>query len=154
MSKIQTYKKEWSDIPEVAIRVKKMLYGYTLNMPCGMSRYGIINVDADKKVKPDIICDMFNPPFKRSLFDSIYCDPPWNQNIFNRYKLARTLRDLIKPNGLIILNASWLLPIMYYRNICIVDVEFIVTSAGGISAISTYTKPNNEIDMKKVCHLE
>jgi len=44
----------------------------TLDVGCGKRKIGDINVDIDKKVKPDIICDIHHLPFKNSQFDIVF----------------------------------------------------------------------------------
>jgi ubiquinone/menaquinone biosynthesis C-methylase UbiE len=46
---------------------------FALDVGCGRRRLGDINVDIDRKVKPDIICDAHFLPFPDSTFDRVYC---------------------------------------------------------------------------------
>ena len=140
----QLYQKNWRDPYEVETIVKKHLHGYSLNMPCGMSKLGNVKADIDKKVNPDIEVDMFNPPFERSCFDSIYCDPPWGINIMKRRRLAIVLTNLLKPvTGTLIFNCNWILMNKVLR---LKEVYFITSdNFGSISAITIYDKPNKEI---------
>ena len=144
VEKVQLYKKNWRDPSEIEDIVKKYNHGFVLNMPCGESKVGHVRADVDPKVKPDIICDMFNPPFKRSSFDMIYSDPPWNINIFKRRKLAIALTNLLKPiTGHLVFNCDW---ILMNKVLQLKDIYFITSSNfGSISAITTYFKPNKEI---------
>ena len=140
----QLYQQNWRDPEEVEEIVKKHLHGYSLNMPCGMSQLGSIRADIDKKVKPDKVIDMFDTPFKRSKFDSIYCDPPWDINIMKRRRLAINLTNLLKPiTGTLIFNCNWILMNKVLR---MKEVYFITSdNFGSISAVTIYDKPNNEI---------
>jgi len=140
----QLYQKNWRDPEEVEEIVKKYLHGHSLNMPCGMSQLGSIRADIDEKVKPDKIVDMFDTPFKRSSFDSIYCDPPWDINIMKRRRLAINLTNLLKPvTGTLIFNCNWILMNKVLR---MKEVYFITSdNFGSISAVTIYDKPNKEI---------
>ena len=140
----QLYQKNWRDPEEVEEIVKNYLHGHSLNMPCGMSQLGSIRADIDEKVKPDTIVDMFGSPFKRSCFDSIYCDPPWGINIMKRRRLAINLTNLLKPvTGTLIFNCNWILMNKVLR---MNEVYFITSdNFGSISAVTIYDKPNKEI---------
>lgn len=144
VKKVQLYKKNWRDPKEVEDIISKYNHGLVLNMPCGESQIGDIRADIDPKVNPDIICDMFKPPFPRSQFDMIYCDPPWDIDIFKRRKLAIVLTNLLKlVTGRLVFNCDW---ILMNKVLQLQDIYFITSrNFGSISAITTYYKPNMEI---------
>lgn len=59
-----------SMIPETAKRI--------VAFPCGMAVHPCaVRVDRDPAVKPDIIADLFYPPFKAASIDYLICDPPY-----------------------------------------------------------------------------
>ena len=144
VEKIQLFKKQWRDPKEIEDIVKQYNHGIVLNMPCGESKIGSIRADIDPKVKPDIIVDMFNPPFKRSYFDMIYCDPPWDIDIFKRRRLAIILTNLLKPiTGRLVFNCDW---VLMNKVLQLKDIYFITSkNFGSISALTVYFKPNKEI---------
>lgn len=63
-------------------------------MPCGKSRAGDVRADIDPQFKPDVICDLFRPPFKHQSFDTVICDPPFA--IYCRQKWALKIADLAR----------------------------------------------------------
>ncbi|MBI5884796.1 methyltransferase domain-containing protein [archaeon] len=73
-----------------------------LNLGCGLKKLeGFINIDSDKKVKPDMILDLNCPPypFKDSSIDSILAD-----NLVEHLGLPMTaffneIHRILKPNG-------------------------------------------------------
>jgi len=107
------YKKEYKDPQWLKDIVKEYLKPKSLNLCCGMSKFGDVRVDIDPKVKPDVVADMWdiNKMFDRASFDSIYCDPVWEAiPIKKRYKLMWIIRDLLKADGIFIWNCNWGFP--------------------------------------------
>jgi len=48
------------------------LRGLKLDVGCGNRKLGDINVDIDKHVKPDIVCDIHHLPFKDKIFSTVF----------------------------------------------------------------------------------
>ena len=44
-----------------------------LDVGCGKRKMGDINVDINRAVKPDIVCDIHFLPFRNGQFGSVYC---------------------------------------------------------------------------------
>ncbi|MEM3828413.1 MAG: methyltransferase domain-containing protein [Conexivisphaerales archaeon] len=44
-----------------------------LDVGCGNRKLGDINVDIDKKYRPDVVCDIHYLPFKENVFERVYC---------------------------------------------------------------------------------
>jgi len=45
----------------------------SLDIGCGRRKIGTINVDIDRKYRPDIICDIHYLPFRNRQFELVYC---------------------------------------------------------------------------------
>jgi len=102
------YKESYHDPQWLIDYVSEYIKPLSLNLCCGKSKLCDIKADINLKVKPDILCDMYNLPFKRGSFNSIYCDPEWHTiHHTKRYKLMFMIRDLLKKNGLLIWNSHW-----------------------------------------------
>jgi len=43
----------------------------TLDVGCGKRKRGTVNIDLDRRVRPDILCDMLFLPFRREAFSRI-----------------------------------------------------------------------------------
>ena len=41
-------------------------------------RFATLRMDIKREAKPDIVADAKNMPFRKAVFDEIYCDPPHN----------------------------------------------------------------------------
>ncbi|MFA7398394.1 MAG: hypothetical protein WC046_07915 [Candidatus Bathyarchaeia archaeon] len=79
MREIESYQANWSWTRHTEDWLKSQIEkGQTvISFPCGMSKIGL-RVDLDRKVKPDIIADIYHPPFKRYAVDVVISDPPFN----------------------------------------------------------------------------
>ena len=111
-----------------------------LNCPCGKSRIGTHFCDADKNVFTEEeledeehykIADMRELPYKDNYFDIAISDPPWKLKYFKRFKPYYELTRVVKNNGLVIYNATWI-PTSKYDEVLEVyvrqDVAFGLTS--------------------------
>jgi len=76
------YRANWGYRKRFLSILPKLLRGRTLNFPCGMSPFGEVRADIDPSVKPDVIADFKNPPFRRGSFDTLWHDPPYS--VLNR----------------------------------------------------------------------
>lgn len=101
------FKESWKQPQEVTDLVKKYLESPVLNICCGKADIGDLRADVTLSVEPDMICDVFNMPFKHGSFASLYCDPPWNLGYPQRIKLTKELGNVIKPGGRLIMNCPW-----------------------------------------------
>jgi len=102
------YKQEYHDPEWLKDIVKKYLKSKSLNLCCGKSQFGDIRVDSDPSVNPDVVCDMWNLPFKRAEFNSIYCDPVWEKIPRKQsFQFMYMLKGLLKANGYLIWNSTW-----------------------------------------------
>lgn len=107
------YKKQYHDPQWLKDIVQEYLKPKSLNLCCGMSKFGDVRIDIDPKVNPDIVMDMWDitKHFDRASFDSIYCDPVWESiPIKKRYGFMWLLRDLLKSDGILIWNCNWAFP--------------------------------------------
>ena len=59
-----------------------------------MSQVGDIRADLDPIVKPDVICDLKYPPFRKQSFDVVIMDPPYKY--YNRFKWLLDIKDLCR----------------------------------------------------------
>ena len=50
----------------------------SLHVCCGLSPLGNIRLDLDFNVSPDAVCDASKLPLKDASFESVLCDPPYN----------------------------------------------------------------------------
>jgi len=46
---------------------------FTLDVGCGHKKLGTINVDLDRKVKPNVVCSVNALPFQDNVFDVVFC---------------------------------------------------------------------------------
>jgi len=63
--------------PQIEKWVSKKCVGSVLNVCCGYSEIGF-RVDLVKRVKPDLIADVYHLPFAENTFDTVLCDPPFS----------------------------------------------------------------------------
>lgn len=141
------YKKMYRDPKWLTEYVKKYLKGYSLNLCCGMSELGSVRVDIDPKVNPNIIADMWDLPFKRATFDSIYCDPIWSDfKLPNKHRFIYSLFELLKGGGYLIWNCNWAYLVLG-RNTKIVDIHYHHHFRhGNVYATVVYKRPYQQID--------
>lgn len=90
--------------------VKSRIKGYSLNVPCGKSKLGDIRLDLDPQLSMREAYDFFKDkiPYPNNTFDTIISDPPWKIGHYFRPKLFFRLIEVLKPNGIIIYNATWI----------------------------------------------
>lgn len=140
------YRKQYCDPKWLTEFVNKYIKSLSLNLCCGKSQIGDVKADIDSKVKPDIICDMWELPFKRASFDSIYCDPEWhNISLWNRKRLLYLLRDYLKRDGFLIWNCSW--GFLKLPNLKTLDYIYHNGNRfGSITITIVYQKINAQID--------
>jgi len=96
---IEVYEIRWSWNKRTDLWLLRQCKGFTLNICCGMSKIGDIRADIDPTVKPDVICDMDHLPFKKDVFDTVVCDPPFSK--FNRFKWIVILSNYAKSRFII-----------------------------------------------------
>jgi len=77
MPKTYLFRPEWYVGKGIEKKIRSLCIGETLNFPCGASRFGNIRADIYSEMRPDVIADLHNPPFKHLSFDTIVCDPPF-----------------------------------------------------------------------------
>ena len=95
---------------EIEEFVKKKIKGYTLNVPCGLSKLGDVRIDLDPKLSMRGAYDFFKDEldFPDNTFDTIISDPPWKIGHYFRPKLFFKLVEKCKIGGIIIYNATWI----------------------------------------------
>lgn len=91
---MKAYKIRWSWDEKTDRWLRKNTIGFSLNICCGMSKVGTVRADLDRGVRPDIICDIKNPPFKADSFDTVICDPPFS--LYNKFKWVHNLSKIAK----------------------------------------------------------
>jgi len=91
-AKVETYQINWSWNKKTDFWLLRHCIGTTLHVCCGMSKIGDLRVDIDPMVKPDMICDVMELPFRAGSFETIICDPPFS--LFNRFKWIYKLADM------------------------------------------------------------
>jgi len=83
--KVEFFKVNWAWSQDTDTHLVRKFRGKTiLNFPCGTSKIGTVRADIDKSVNPDIVCDVYNPPFRSHSFDVVICDPPFS--FYSRFK--------------------------------------------------------------------
>ena len=94
---------------EIEDFVKKKMKGYTLNVPCGMSKLGDIRLDLDPDLSMREAYDFFKDklPYSDNTFDTVISDPPWKIGHYFRPRLFFKLVEVCKIGGQIIYNATW-----------------------------------------------
>jgi len=73
----ETYRANWSWTKHTENWLRSNSIGRILNIPCGKSKIGL-RCDVDRKVKPDVIADLYHLPFNKYSFDTVICDPPFS----------------------------------------------------------------------------
>lgn len=101
-----SFKKTWAWPWSVECFVRKNIKGRSLHVCCGSSKIGDVKVDMYVERKDIVKADMFDLPYKEE-FDTVICDPPWELPYHKRHKLLYSLRDALKPNGILIFNCFW-----------------------------------------------
>ena len=132
------YKKLWSFPERTEEFLKTKLYGNILHVCAGASNIGAVRLDIEKQAEQNkdgfILGDMYNLPIKNNTFDCAFIDPAWNIPYHKRMKFCYEIRDKIKMDGLLILNAPFIPKIkccvlkeVYYgeRNFYMANVSLI-----------------------------
>tara|TARA_R110002020_G_scaffold249934_1_gene464002 strand:+ start:604 stop:1143 length:540 start_codon:yes stop_codon:yes gene_type:complete len=106
------YKKLWSFPQRTEEFLKTKLYGNILHVCAGASNIGAVRLDIEKQAEQNkdgfILGDMYNLPIKNNTFDCAFIDPAWNIPYHQRMKFCYEIRDKIKMDGLLILNAPFI----------------------------------------------
>ena len=76
---------------------------------CGNSKIGHLRIDINKNVRPDLCASVLDLPniLGENSQDFILADPPWVIDYGSRRKFSYALRDILKPNGILIINSPW-----------------------------------------------
>jgi len=101
------YKSVWRQPEDVDRWLRERCDGRTLNVCCGESPLGDVQVDADPDRNPDIQADMNKLPFKDATFDTVVFDPPWKMGYYKRQTPFFEAVRVTKPGGKILMNALW-----------------------------------------------
>ena len=153
-----TYKESYHDPEWLQEIVKKYLKSKSLNLCCGQSRFGDVRADNDPNVKPDVECDIFDLPFERAEFDSIYCDPVWEEPRFwcgfkgmkNKYMFLCNLRDLLKTNGVLIWNCNWAYD--YIKGLKTIYRKYNHSRVSGlVTCTMVYKRVNGQLEEYEMC---
>jgi len=100
--------KKWRWSRDFEDFIKQKIEGFTLHVCCGYSGLGDVRVDLDRKVKPHIVADMFHLPFRRFVFDTVVCDPPYKLAYDRRAEFIFEVRGCLKPYGRLILKLNFI----------------------------------------------
>ena len=110
----------WSEKEEEIYR--KLCIGSVLHLCSGYSELGDERVDINPDVKPTVVADVHNLPFRDNSFDTIIIDPPWHgprtwmkweQMIKEMTRVARRRIIMILGNLIYILPKPWELKHIY-----------------------------------------
>jgi len=74
-----------------------------LDIGCGKRKLGNINIDLDRKCKPNIIADAHHLPFKPNLFNKIYCFEVI-EHLDSPIKMLKEACRVLKNEGKIIIS--------------------------------------------------
>ena len=102
------YKAQWKFPLQVSRWVKQNVNGYSLHVCSGSSNIGDVKVDIMPQSYGVTQADMFNLPFKHNTFDTVICDPPWAIGFDKRRAVTYQLRNVLKPNGILLFNGRWI----------------------------------------------
>lgn len=103
-----TFEACWRQPDDVDRWLREQCEGAVLNVCCGQSPIGDVQVDADPGHGPDALADMANLPFPDASFDTVVFDPPWKIGYYERMTPFFECVRVCKPNGLILMNALWM----------------------------------------------
>ena len=93
--KVDVYKINWSWNRNTERWLRNITKGKTiLNICCGSSYIGNVRADINPELKPDVICDVKNPPFREGAFDVVLCDPPFSY--YNKFKWVNNLSKIAR----------------------------------------------------------
>ena len=102
------YKAQWKFPIQVTKWLNQNVQGYSLHVCSGSSDIGDVKVDVMPQSEGVTQADMFQLPFKHNTFDTVICDPPWAIGIDKRWAITYQLRDVLKPNGILLFNGLWI----------------------------------------------
>ena len=149
------YKKIWSWPKSVENFILTKAKGYTLHVCSGHSKIGNVKVDLYEDC--DVRADMCSLPFKSEIFDTVICDPPWKIRTELRGRLLCELRNVLRPEGLLIFNSTWLpaIPGLIIKEIWARVINRYWSNTTLISVAKKVTRPsqlalNNEVGSKEV----
>jgi SAM-dependent methyltransferase len=71
-----------------------------LDVGCGLRKDGTINIDLNRNVKPDIVCDMLFLPFRKETFDKVISSAVVEHTI-EPGLLVRSCYEVLKLGGII-----------------------------------------------------
>lgn len=94
-SRYVTREADWTDSADLRQWLRDEVFvGRTLNFPCGNSPLGDVRADVDPAVEPDVVADLYEPPFEERSFDTVYCDPPYGFYGGDQFKFVNPLWDI------------------------------------------------------------
>ena len=143
------YKKMWSFPERTEEFCKSHLFGKTLHVCCGQSLLGDIRIDIEKQDIQDTrpgfkLGDMYNLPVENNSFDSALIDPAWHIPYNKRMAFLYEIRDKIKINGILLLNAPFVPKIkcMTLQDVYYGERSFYMNN---VSLISIYKKIQDQL---------
>ena len=108
MSQIISVHTKWRWNKELEDFFRTQNHGLSLHVCCGLSDVGTVRLDIDHDSKANVIADMFHLPFKREVFDTILCDPPYRMAYDKRLLFLYPLTALLKTGGHLLLKINWI----------------------------------------------
>jgi len=95
-------------IPYLFLRLK-IIERSICHICCGESKIGGFRIDKEPSMKPDLVADVLDLPtiLGCNTQKHILIDIPWVIDYNSRRKFAYALRDILKPNGYLIINAPY-----------------------------------------------
>jgi hypothetical protein len=145
------YKKMWSFPQRTEEFCKTHLFGKILHVCCGQSLLGNTRIDIEKQpiqdTKPGFkLGNMYNLPLENNTFDSALIDPVWNIPYNKRMSFLYEIRDKIKINGILLLNAPFVPKIkcMKLQDVYYGERSFYMNN---VSLISIYKKIQDQINI-------
>lgn len=99
------FKIGWAWPQHVSDFFKQAIHGLSLHVFCGSSKLGDVRVDLYTK-NATVKADALHLPFK-PVFDTVFGDPAWHTAKHLRSKIMYELREVLKPDGDLLLNANW-----------------------------------------------
>jgi len=149
MVKIYKYQKLWTFPERTADFCKSKMFGKTLHVCCGNSILGDIRIDIEKQEIQDSksgfkMGDMYNLPVENNTFDSVLIDPPWHIPYNKRMAFMYEIRDKLKINGILLLNAPFVPRVKCMK---LIDVYYGERAFGmaNVSLISIFKKIQDQL---------
>jgi len=143
------YKKMWSFPERTEEFCKSHMFGKTLHICCGNSLLGDVRIDIEKQEIQDSkdgfkIGDMYNLPVENNSFNSVLIDPPWHIPYNKRMAFMYEVRDKLKINGVLILNAPFVpkLKCMVLQDVYYGERSFYMNN---VALISIYKKIQDQL---------